>query len=72
MATLEFNFHKKPPEWLIAVYCDYCQNTIEGAYVEIKLQESRRICIGTCWDNYVVGIAIMNDKVAEFEARKVN
>lgn len=71
MADLEFEFHASPPKWGLAI-CDYCEEPIKGAYVYINLNRKQEICLGECWDNYVVGVALINDEVAKFESRKVN
>lgn len=71
MADLEFEFHDSPPKLGLSI-CDYCEETIRGAYVYIKLNRKQQICIGECWNNYVIGVAMMNEEVDKFETRKVN
>lgn len=64
MPNLSFELEDKPTG---IEYCYYCGEVITEKYVVIEFEGKSTIHIetGECWDNFVVGVHLINEQVAE-------
>jgi hypothetical protein len=58
-----------PNNKVITPRCTYCDYVLDGKYIKIKFDTIKALHVhkGECWDNFVVGISMINDELTRLE-----
>lgn len=63
MANLDFTIDGPP---ILDDACTYCGTPIREKHIKLTFQWAKiRLHIEPCWDQFVVGVSIINDKLME-------